>query len=402
MSGNRWLDYLGGIITVRIHGPYPEKIINMALSRGLFLADIKRDGQDIFFTMRRTGYKPLESIAEKCGYEIEVVKRKGLPFYRRTFRQRWMLFLGALLFVLVLYILSSFVWFLEIKGANTVKAETIARSAASCGLKRWAFKGSLDKTRIEEGILREIPELSYVQVDIKGVKATLKVVEKVLPGEPVTGPCNMVAKRGGIVEEVMVLDGTAAVQKGDTVGVGNILISGTIIPTGEFPDGQVPPPRLVKAQGVVKARVWYEGYGEHPLVEEKSVLTGNKSEGLRLETPWGKWDIKRPKNAFASFETRKTNRSVNTPWGLITYSRETILEKRTHIEEYDREAALEIARKEALANLRKEIKEVDQILSTKTRLISSAGDNMIRIKAEAEVIEDICRPQPLNVEEELP
>ncbi|MGE5545165.1 MAG: sporulation protein YqfD, partial [Bacillota bacterium] len=206
----------------------------------------------------------------------------------------------------------------------------------------------------------------------------------------------------GIVEEVMVLDGTAAVQKGDTVGVGNILISGTIIPTGEYPDGQVPSPRLVKARGVVKARVWYEGYGEHPLVEEKTVLTRNKSEGFRLETPWGKWDIKRPEKNFSSFETRRSGRGFITPWGKIVWSKETILETRTHIEEYDHEVALEMARQEALANLRNEIKEAEQILGTKTKIISSASDNMIRIKAEAEVIEDICRPQPLNVEEELP
>lgn len=402
MSSNRWLDYLGGIITVRIRGPYPEKIINLALSRGLFLSDVKRNGEDISFSMRRTGYQPLESIAERFGYEIEVVKREGLPFYRRVFRQRWMLLIGALVFVLALYILSSFVWFLDIKGANTVKAETVAQSAARCGLQRWAFKGSLDKNRIEEGVLREIPELSYVQVSIQGVRATVKVVEKVLPGEQLTGPCHMVAKRGGVVEEVMVLDGTAAVQKGDTVGAGNILISGTIIPTGEYPEGLGPPPRLVKAQGVVKARVWYEGYGEHALVEEETVLTGNKSEGIKLTSPWGKWVIRRPEQNFASFQIRKSNHRVNTPWGEVLWSKETILETRQSIKEFDSQKSLEMARKEALANLRCEMKEVEKILSIKTKLISSPSDTMVRVKAEAEVLEDICRPQPLNVEEELP
>ena len=400
MNINRWVDYLGGIITVRIRGPYPEKIINLALSRGLFLSDIKLDGQDISFTMRRTGYKPLQTIAEQFGYEIEVTKRKGYPFYRRTFQQRWMLFMGALVFVLGLYILSSFVWILKIRD-GCGKNEAVAESAARCGLQRWVFKGSLDKTRIEEAILREIPELSYVEVNIKGVRATVKVVEKVLPGERMTGPCNLVAKRGGVIEEVMVLDGTAAVQRGDTVGVGNILISGTIIPVGEYPDGVGPPPRLVKARGVVKARVWYEGYGEHLLVEEKSVPTGNKSEGIRLKTPWGQWDIKRPGRNFASFKVQKSNHKVDT-LGEIVWSKAEILETRTSIEEYDSQVAVEKARQEALANLRSAMKDSDQILNTRTKLISSASDNMIRIKAEAEVIEDICRPEPLNVEAELP
>ncbi len=402
MNIKNWLDYLGGIVTVRIRGPYPEKIINLALSRGLYLADIKRDGQGISFTMRRTGYRPLENIAEQFGYEIEVVTQKGLPFYRRVIKQRWMLFVGSLIFILGLYILSSFVWFFDIRGTNTVKAEVVAQSAARFGLQRWAFKGSLDKIRIEEGILREIPELSYVEVNIKGVRATIKVVEKVLPGEQFTGPCNLVAAKGGVVEEVMALDGTVVVQKGDTVGVGTVLISGTIIPEGEYPEGLSPSPRLVRAQGTVKARVWYEGYGEHPLVEEKAVLTGNKSEGIRLETPWGKWDIKHPRHDFSSFETRESEHSFKTPWGKIVLIEETTLETRISVEEFDYQVAMDMARKEALANLKSEIKGVDQILSTKTKLISSASDNLIRIKAEAEVIEDIGRPQPLNMEEELP
>ena len=402
MSINRWLDYLGGIITVRVRGPYPEKIINLALSRGLFLFDIKRDGQDVYFSMRRTGYKALAGIAEKFGYQVEVLSRKGLPYYRQTLRRRWMMLIGALVFILVLYILSSLVWFLEVRGTNNVKKEAVTRSAANFGLQRYAFKGSLNKTLIEEGILREIPELSYVQVNIKGVKATIKVVEKVLPAEQLTGPCNLVAKRGGIVEEVMVLDGTAMVQKGETVGAGNILISGTIIPQGEYPDDMIPPPRLVKAQGVVKARVWYEGYGEHPLLEEKTVPTGASAESISLETPWGKWDIKRPQQSFTSFEVQKSGQVLKTPWGKISWKRETFWETRVQTEEFDPEVALEIARQQALANLREEIKGAEKILSTKTRLISSASDNIIRVKAEAEVLEDICRPQPLNMEEELP
>lgn len=399
MNINRWLDYLGGIITVRIRGPYPEKIINLALSRGIFLFDVKRDGQDIILSMRRTGYQPLENIAESFGYELEVVKREGLPFYRRILHQRWMLLLGALVFILALYILSSFVWFLDIRGSTTVKPETIAKSAARYGLERWTFKGAVDKNRIEEGILREIPELSYVQVDIKGVRGTVRVVEKILPGEQVTGPCHLVAKKGGVVEEVMVLDGSAMVEKGDIVGLGNILISGMIVMTEEYPDEVIPPPRLVRAQGVVKARVWYEGYGEHPLVEETKFLTGNKSGRITLKTPWGKWVIKQPNETFKSFQSRKSNYQINTPWGKILWSQETVEETRVRIKEFEREKALELAREEALANLNNEMKAAEKILTTRTRLISSPSDTVVRIKAEAEVIEDICRSQPINIEE---
>ena len=137
-------------------------------------------------------------------------------------------------------------------------------------------------------------------------------------------------------------------------------------------------------------------------MEEKTVPTGASAESISLETPWGKWDIKRPQQSFTSFEVQKSGQVLKTPWGKISWKRETFWETRVQTEEFDPEVALEIARQQALANLREEIKGAEKILSTKTRLISSASDNIIRVKAEAEVLEDICRPQPLNMEEELP
>ncbi|NLB17751.1 MAG: sporulation protein YqfD [Syntrophomonadaceae bacterium] len=402
MSSNRWVEYLGGIITVRVRGPYPERIINLALSRGIYLSNVQREGEYLSFSIRRNAIKPLEKLSEEAGYEIEIIKKQGLPFYSRMIRERWMLVAGGFLFVLTLYILSSFVWYLEIRGVVEVKPTQVAESVASHGLKRWAFKGSLDKTRIEEGILQDIPQLFYAQVDIRGVKAVVKVVEKIFPEEELSGPCHVVASRGGIIEEMMVLDGSPMVEIGDTVGAGNILISGAVSAQGEESEGAESATNLVRARGMVKARVWYEGYGEYPLMKEKIELTGKKTEGITIEHPGGKWRLKRPDQRMTSFQVEEKRYKADSPWGKVTLTHEVRLETIKSTEEVSAAKALEIATKQAMENLHKVTGQAEKVLNTKVRKLSSPSEQLIRLKVEAEVLEDIGRIQPINIEQEWP
>ena len=46
-----------------------------------------------------------------------------------------------------------------------------------------AAKWNFSRNDAEEAILREIKDLSYIKIDIRGVKAHIEVVEKVIPGE---------------------------------------------------------------------------------------------------------------------------------------------------------------------------------------------------------------------------
>ena len=147
---------------------------------------------------------------------------------------------------------------------------------------RWTFS----RSEVEGAMLRELSELAYVKIDIKGVKATVEVVEKIFPREEISGPCHIVAAKEGVVEEVLVLAGEAQVEKGKAVSKGDILISGVVYPQkNPFMEGVEEEleekPSLVRARGRVKARVWYQGYGECRLVR-KNALSGKESSEIKL------------------------------------------------------------------------------------------------------------------------
>lgn len=400
---NRFFEQVGGIIRVRLQGKNLEKMINMALSRGIFINDVKRKEDGIHFKVRSSAFSALKSIADENGYQLEVTDKEGLPFYRALLKRRLGFVAGALIFIISLYLLSSFVWFVDVIGHKQVDQNRILLAAARYGLYQGAAKWDFSRTEVEEGILRDIHELSYVRVDVRGVKVHIEVVEKVLPREEITGPCHMVAARDGMVEQVLVLDGQANVNQGDVVAKGDILISGVVfpqaspyvIPAPEEEEAENNLPYTVRARGQVKARVWYEGYGECRLVEEHTV-TGQESKRILAETPWKTINVKGGANkSFPSAQERHLRWTLHTPVGNFVIHQVVTQEQINTKRERTEAEALKLAKERAQTALHKKLPPGHKPVKSKTDVLSSPSDPIIRVKVSVEVIEDIAVPQPI-------
>jgi len=397
---NKFSDQVGGFVSLRLRGDNLEKIINMALARGIYIWDIKRRDDCIYLKVRNSGYEALKTIADEQSFKIELLKSQGLPFYKTIMKRRIGLLGGAVLFILTLYIMSSFVWFIQVTGNNKVDRTRILMTAAHYGIQVGAGKWSFSRTAVEEAMLRDIRELAYVQCDIRGVKVNIKVVEKILPEQNITGPCHIVANRDGVIEEVLVLDGQADVKAGDVVARGDILISGIVVPPAPPSEIENLPPsstgtHQVRARGQVKARTWYEGYGECSRKLEEKVFTGKQFTKVYLETPWKKMLLKgKGENPFTIYEqSEKLWLSPVGNWGL---RRLTYREQSVNVTEYTEAEAIEIARTKALEKLNEVMQSSLTISDSHMAILSSPSDSIIRIRVSAETIEDIGLAQPIN------
>lgn len=402
---NKFFEQVGGIIRVRLQGKNLEKVINMALARGIFINDIKRKEDGLHFKIRSSAYSALRSLAEENGYQLEVTEKKGIPFYQALLKRRLGFVIGALIFILALYFLSSFVWFIEISGAEKVDPTRILVTAARYGVYQGAAKWNFSRNEVEEGILRDIEQLTYARVDVRGVKVNIEVVEKVLPRDEITGPCHLVASRDGVVEEVLVLDGQANAAAGDVVARGDILISGVVFPQVSpyiVPDPEqesnleATMPYTVRARGQVKARVWYEGYGECPLVQEQ-VTSGRTATQYLLETPWRAITLKDAATEdFSLLQEKHERRSLHTPLGEIALHKVIITEQVKKVTELSASEAEKTAAEKARQVLQSKIASHKKVINTTQEVISSPSDPIIRVKLTAEVIEDIAVPEPIS------
>ena len=399
---NKFFDQVGGVVNVRLHGKNPEKVINMALSRGVFLWNIKKKSDWLDLKVRSSGFEALNTIVEETGHSLEVINKKGLPFLKPTFKRRIGFVSGALVFILALYFMSSFIWHIEVTGCEQVDKNRVLLTAAKYGVYKGAAKWSFSRTEVEESMLRDIDELTYVRLDVNGVKATIEVVEKIFPREEVTGPCHIIASKDGVVEEILVLEGQAKIREGQAVSKGDILISGLVIPEiNPFMQNvsDVPlEPYTVRARGIVKARVWYEAYAEYPLRLEKTIFTGNKQVKTYIDTPWksialkGRGDTKN----YPTYEEETDKNSLTTPWGEFSLRKVTIKEKKQEVLKYSQAEAIENAKNKALADLVQKIGQKPKIEDIKVDILSVPSDSISRVKLSVEIVEDIAVAEPIN------
>ncbi len=397
---NRFSDQVGGFISLRLRGNNLERIINLALARGIYIWDIKRDKEFIYLKVRNSGYEAFKTIVDEYDFDLEILKRDGLPFYKKILKRRMGFSVGAIIFVTALYIMSSFLWFVEVSGNQNVDRTRILLSAARHGIYPGAAKWSFSRTEVEEAMLRELNEISYIECDIKGVRANIKVVEKILPDRETTEPCNIVAKRDGVVDEVLVLNGQAIVKSGDVVVKGDLLISGIMLPPVP-PDNITMPaplpamePTQVRARGQVKARTWYEGYGESRRAWDETILTKSKYSRLYLTSPWRQYLlIGRGMIPYPDYEQSEKNWLVHGyRWG-ITYQK--FQERVVKTTQYTENEAVEIAREQAMENLRLIMDSNVKMVDSHLEVLSSPSDSIVRIKVFVEGIEDIGTPQPI-------
>jgi len=401
---NNLFNQVGGIVSVCLKGRHLEKLINLAMSRGIFIWDIKRkNNEELNFKVRSSAFNALKAIAEENNFELNIVEKRGLPFFKGRLKRRVGFISGAVLFILALYLMSSFIWFIEVSGNNNISTEEIMKACRENGVFRGSLKSSFVRNEVEEEILRRIPQLSYVEINIKGVRAEIKVVEKVLPQEEITGPCHIVAAKDGIVEDILVLEGQAVTRVGATVNKGDVLISGIIVPqvdnqffNNSEMNNQNLLPVAVRARGTIKARVSYEGYGECELYTEKTSFTGAKVWQIALEYPHNKLVIIGSKSNPYQNALEETNKKIlHTPWGDWAIVKTVYQEQLIEPIRYSEKEAIEIATQKAKENLGIEAEQINPE-DLKITVLSRPSDSLVRVKALLERVEDIAQVQPIQ------
>lgn len=265
-----------GWLEIEITGEHTERLLNLALQQGLQLRQIRRLSENKIrarlLLAEVYALRPLLS-ASRCRFRV--VKRAGWPFILAHARRRAGLIFGGLLFALGLYLVCSFVWQVEVESIHPLSAgqrEHVLTLAENAGLKPGTLALSLDLAGISQAILTEASDLIFAQVERQGVKAVIHVVRRVdVQGEDAPAPPgDIVAIDDGLIEQILVKSGFAAVAPGDTVKAGDVLVYG-------WGAGQ-----LTAASAMITARVWSEGEGEWPLEDTGLRPSGQSARGLSL------------------------------------------------------------------------------------------------------------------------
>ena len=398
----RFANYLHGTVRIKISGAVPERFINLCLARGIFLWGITKHNDEVFACLRLPDFFRVRPLARDSRSRVEVVGHGGFPFTLKRVRRRKMMVVGALLFFVLLNLLTARVWFVDVSGHKAVPAERIIGLAAEGGLRPGASKDAVNFKALEKELLLGLPELSWVGVNITGTRAMIAVVEKTLPKAEDKSPAHVVAAKDGVITEVIVIAGQAVVKKGDTVKKGDLLIKGFAAPPPAAA-GQTPiitlPAEYLRASGIVKARVWYESYGEAGLTQETDRRTGRQAVAVTIAAGGREFVLKpAPERPFDRYDTDTVHKKLSggrnsdfTVESTINIFHELIAES------YDitPDQARDLARAKALSAVQDRIPEDAQVLTREVVILNSAEPRLVRVKVAAETIEDIG--QTMNI-----
>jgi len=258
---------------IKVEGLSLEKFINLSVSKGIYLWGIKRISYTTLTAkVSIRGFRKLKQVLRKVHCRVTIVEKRGLPFLTYRLKKRKMLVAGMFVCLAILFGISSFIWQVEVEGAEKIDPALIIQYLQKNGISPGTWKGDIHIPDIENQMMIDMPQLSWIGIEIRGIKAIVKVVEAVNPPEIVDKdtPCNVVAAKEGIIYKLTVLEGKPVVDIGDTVRKGQLIVSGVIEHEGIGS-------RFVHARAEVLARIWYEGVGEVSMKNPLKVRTGRKA-----------------------------------------------------------------------------------------------------------------------------
>jgi similar to stage IV sporulation protein len=330
----------------------------------------------------------LRPIAKKTGCRVRILKKHGLPFLINRYRGRKTFLLGAALFVVLFYIMTSFVWTIEITGNEKIETQLIIEKLASMGVKPGVLKYRINSEKVADRIIMDVNGLSYVSVVVRGTKVKVEVAEgvDVPPMVPLSEPCDIVAGKDGVIKSIVVKAGQAAVKEGDTVKKGQILVSGNV-PIKNMENN----PRMVHAIGNILARTWYESTQPVELRVVEKIRTGRKKDNISLFLFSKKINLFNKKVSYSNYERVETEKFLSIgenlvlPFGAVieTYYENQIIEADVSLEEA-KENAANAAYRKAL----EDIPEGAQIVDRRIEFIENQNGDIIA-DVIIECLEDI-------------
>lgn len=408
-----WYSLLG-FVRIRISGDMPERLVNLCLAHGIPLRQLVWRDSVVEALVARRDFRLLRPLAKRAQVRIRIIARHGLAFTLRGLGRRRLTLVLLGLSLVGLYVMSLFVWFVDITGPfQHVQEEEVRQVLGELGLKPGVFRPAVDRREMARQLVLRLPGLAWAYVNFQGTRAVVEIVERTLPPEtPPVGPGHVVARRAGLIEEILVLSGEAQVQVGDTVAEGDVLISGLLMapaPMEQIPVPGVEPPSAerfawLQARGRVLARTWYQDYWEAPLEQEFKTRTGGSASRYHLEIGNREIFLAGPAQIpYPHYEVERTSRGLAWSLGPLPIRLRLVKAEYFEVEVHRRPLPPDQVRQEAERVLRDrvlgEIPMEARIVDVQTEVVQQ-GEDFLGVRLIVECLEDIGEFKPVTPEAE--
>lgn len=386
------LDTIRGTARLRVTGPRPERMLNILAREGIWFARAESEnGAGIAFTVLHSDLKRTRRLAAQAYFETELLRHAGLPTLAQRVKRRFALYLVPPMCLLAVFVLSLFIWEIEITGSETISDAQLLSVLEENGVGIGTLGLTIDRELLRDKVIDALPKISWMTVNVSGCKAEVIVRERIDRPETVDikQPTDIIAAKTGLICEMSVFEGLKQADKGETVMQGELLISGTMPSIA----GKT---RHVHSQGIIKARTWYEISEKIPLEYISKRYTGETKTKKSLII--GNYRLNLYLNGGISLDACDKiiyKERLSLPGGMLLPIEIVTAEYREYIAEPVRmseEDAVAILK----AGLTKELREQTEGEPLSLEFETAQNGEFITVTLRAECVEDIALTVPMS------
>ena len=260
--------FIFGYVSLSAERARAHEIMNLCMERGYVYRDLRFEGDRIYFNCSLGTAKKLSDVCGARGIEIVRLRERGVPSLLGRYRRRYGFFAGLALFAAIFFLSSTVIWGIKIDGNARLSEREVLTELRRCGLSVGSRKSGLDVSAIENRVLIESDEISWISVNIIGTVAEVEIREIEVEEEREQYlASNIVAARDGQIELFEDVRGNIVLNIGDYVRKGELIVSGLY-------DSQTQGIRYTDAKGRVLARTERDISVSIPFKYEKKRYTG--------------------------------------------------------------------------------------------------------------------------------
>ncbi|AGA70400.1 sporulation protein YqfD [Desulfitobacterium dichloroeliminans LMG P-21439] len=386
--------FLQGRVFFVARGKELARFMNESIRQGIVFYRTQRSERGLRAQIRIQDFARLKGPARLTHTRVHIIAKYGWPFIAARWWRRKFLLGGILLIGITLAILSQMILSISVSGNTTISSVEIFDSAEKHGLRTWTWQDSVDLSKVSKTLVEEFPDAAWIGIRRYGTRVEIKVVQKIRPQVPGEAG-NLVASKAGLVQQVMVIQGTPLIHEGEIVKPGQVLIqapatvenlSATPRTDRQLQQKDFIPETVPAAKGFVRGRVWYSAEATVPYQEELIEESGKVAKGWGIKFGTRVIMVTIPESPYPLVNEEVQYHGVDLwrNWRLpveivsIHYKELAKLQvERTEVEA--RQAAEERARTE----VHKAITPGAHVLEEKVRVLESNDGERVRIEVEA-------------------
>lgn len=389
-EGERMPGFIKETVCFEIVGGSVERFLNIANRRWLNVFNVNNsDGRVFAFTSAKE-FPALCAVAAKANAELVIISHFGLPYYIRHYSKRWGFTAGFLLFCVALWVMSLFVWSVDLENLPEQYAVSVTDLLYEEGIRTGVLCSSIHGDMLQTLLEEKLPQFDMIQVSRMGSKAKVKFNASVPIRKTIENhePCDLIAGESGQIVSATASQGTIFVKQGDIVVPGDVLVSGVFDSLGESIV-------MVHAKGNVTALVdktFSETVNFSQIVTEPTghVININRLMAFGIEIP-----------LFGSLPKGNYSRTYEEiPLSVLGFDFPIVLRREQWHElcYTEKQFTPEECTEQAEAILDRKIKKTDHIEVVSSERTVNETNSGIRVTRYVTFLKEISEERPLQVE----